>query len=79
MGIIKTVNINEAQIKLPKLLSLVTAGNEVIIEENNKPVAKIIPISPPLQARIAGLNKGKIWISKNFDEPLPEHFWTGRE
>jgi len=73
----KTVNIDEAQTKFSKLLSLVTAGNEVIISEGNKPVAKIIPISPPLRARTAGLNKGEIWTSEDFDEPLPEYFWTG--
>jgi len=77
MGMTKTVNINEVQTKLPKLLSLVTAGNEVIIAEGDKPVAKIIPIPPPLRSRTAGLNKGKIWVSEDFDEPLPEHFWTG--
>ncbi len=73
----KTVNIGEAQTQLPKLLSLVTAGNEVIIAEGDKPVAKIVPILPHLQTRIAGLNRGKIWVSDDFDDPLPDQFWMG--
>ena len=77
MEMTKTVNINEAQTQLPKLLSLVTGGNEVIIAEGDKPVAKIVPVSPPIQKRIAGLNKGKIWASDDFDDPLPDHFWVG--
>lgn len=73
----KTVNIGEAQTQLPKLLSLVTEGNEVIIAEGDKPVAKIVPILSHLQTRIAGLNRGKIWISDDFDDPLPDKFWMG--
>jgi antitoxin (DNA-binding transcriptional repressor) of toxin-antitoxin stability system len=73
----KTVKIDEAQTQLPKLLSLVTAGNEVIIAEGDKPVAKIVPVLPHLQTRIAGLNKGEIWVSDDFDAPLPDQFWMG--
>jgi len=74
----KTVNVDEVKIKLTNLLSLVTAGNEVIITEGNKPVAKIVPIPSTHRARRAGLNKGKIWVSEDFNEPLPEYFWTGK-
>lgn len=73
----KMVNIDEAQTTLPKLLSLVTSGHEVIIAKDDKPVSKIIPFSPFSRTRVAGLNKGKIWVSEDFDKPLPEQFWTG--
>jgi hypothetical protein len=36
-----------------------------------------VPVSPPQKSRTAGLNKGKIWVSDDFDEPLPDNFWTG--
>jgi len=74
----KTVIVDEAQTQLPQMLSLVTAGNEVIIAEGDKLVAKIVPILPYLQARIAGLNKGKIWVSDDFDDPLPDQFLYGK-
>jgi len=32
--------------------------------------------SPP--QRIAGLGKGTIIITEDFDEPLPETFWLGK-
>ena len=75
----KTVDIREAQAQLPELVSLALAGDEVIIAEGDKPVARIVPINAVSQRRIAGLNKGEIWTSDDFDEPLPEAFWLGAE
>jgi hypothetical protein len=31
------------------------------------------------QGRIPGLNAGMIWISDDFDDPLPDSFWLGEE
>lgn len=28
--------------------------------------------------RVAGLQKGKVWISEDFDDELPDEFWGGR-
>lgn len=71
----KTVDIQEAQ--LPELLALALEGNEVIITENNKPVARLIPVTSSDKPRVAGLNRGQAWVGEDFDEPLPEEFWTG--
>ncbi|CAN1209388.1 DUF2281 domain-containing protein [Tumidithrix helvetica PCC 7403] len=27
--------------------------------------------------RVAGLHKGQIWMSDDFNEPLPDEFWLG--
>lgn len=29
--------------------------------------------------RIAGLNRGMVWMSEDFDAPLPDEFWLGQE
>ncbi|WP_445630435.1 type II toxin-antitoxin system VapB family antitoxin [Nostoc sp. DSM 114167] len=29
------------------------------------------------QKRVLSLNQGKIWISDDFNEPLPDKFWLG--
>ncbi|MBN3872026.1 MULTISPECIES: type II toxin-antitoxin system VapB family antitoxin [unclassified Nostoc] len=29
------------------------------------------------QKRVLGLNQGKIWISDDFNDPLPDEFWLG--
>ena len=71
-----TINISEAQARLPELLSLVSEGNEIIISGNDIPLAKIVPLSATPKKRIPGLNKGRIHMSDNFDDPLPDDFWA---
>ncbi|MCK6559666.1 type II toxin-antitoxin system Phd/YefM family antitoxin [candidate division KSB1 bacterium] len=76
----QTVTLQEAQTRLAELLTLAQTGNEIIITEGNKPLARLVPIagSKPLR-RIAGLDRGKIWMSDDFDAPLPDEFWTGEK
>ncbi|RUT09533.1 hypothetical protein DSM106972_000270 [Dulcicalothrix desertica PCC 7102] len=31
-----------------------------------------------LQQRVPDLNKGQIWMSDDFDDPLPDEFWLGK-
>lgn len=32
----------------------------------------------PVQQRVLGLGVGDIWMSDDFDEPLPDEFWAGQ-
>ncbi len=73
----KTVDIRDAQAQLPELLSLAQAGNEVIISEGDRPVARLVPIPSPGRKRVMGLHRGAAWMSEDFDEPLPDGFWLG--
>lgn len=73
----KTVDIREAQARLPELLSLAQEGNEVIISEGDRPVARLVPIPSPGRKRVMGLHRGTAWMSEDFDEPLPDGFWLG--
>ena len=77
----QTVSIDEAQDKLPDLLAQALAGNEVIITEHGKPVARLIavPVAPPRKKRVPGLNRGAIWTSEDFDAPLPDEFSLRKE
>ena len=76
-----SVDLKEAEQQLPRLLDLAKAGNEVIISEGDKPVARLTPIAPASadKQRIAGLHQGAVWASEDFDEPLPDKFWTDGE
>jgi len=77
----KTVTIEEAQTHLSDLLTLIAQGEEVIIAKGKEPVAKLIPLSHSsahnVQARVFGEYKGQIWMSDDFDAPLPDDFWLG--
>lgn len=77
----KTVSISEAQTQLPGLLALARDnGDEIIIEENGEPSARLIPIQKPeRKERILGLREGQVWTSDDFDEELPDSFWLGEE
>jgi antitoxin (DNA-binding transcriptional repressor) of toxin-antitoxin stability system len=70
----KTVTIEDAQLKFSELLTFTLAENEVIIVENSKKLARLIPFSALNTPRIAGLNKGKIWTSDDFNTPISEDF-----
>lgn len=73
----KTVNIHDAKTHLSELLAQALQGEEIIIAKANKPLVKLVPVEPPKKKRKFGLYKGKIWVSKDFDEPLPDEFWMG--
>ncbi len=74
------VSVDEAQEKLQDLVAQALAGNEVIITDHGKPVARLVPVqaSSPKRKRVAGLNRGTIWTSEDFDQTLPDEFWSGQ-
>jgi prevent-host-death family protein len=43
------LDINQARSNLSKLLDLAIEGEEIVITQDNKPVAKISPIKRPLK------------------------------
>lgn len=63
------MNMHQAKTNLSKLVASALAGEEVIITRAGKPVARLVPIR---QRRQGGLDRGRIWISPDFDDPLPE-------
>jgi len=76
----KTVSISEAQTQLQGLLALARNGDEVIIEENGEPSARLMPIQKTAQKeRVLGLREGQVWTSDDFDKELPDSFWVGEE
>ena len=76
----QTVSVDEAQNKLQDLLARALAGDEVIITERGTPVARLVPVlAHSKKKRVAGLNRGTISTSEDFDDPLPNEFWLGKE
>ena len=63
------LDIAQAKSDLSKLLDLAIKGEEIVIMQGDKPVAKISPIKRPLKR---GSAKGKVWMSDDFDEPLED-------
>lgn len=70
-----TVTIQEAQAKLPDLIHNLSPGDEVVITENNQPVAKLVsemPKSKPGLRPPPGLGKGLITIVSDDEEHLKD-------
>ncbi|HEY4940954.1 MAG TPA: hypothetical protein VII56_05960 [Rhizomicrobium sp.] len=77
----KIVNIHMAKTTLSKLVAEVEQGETVFIARAGKTVAKLTASKGPKRGkakpkidRTPGFMKGKIWISPDFDDPLPEEF-----
>ncbi len=67
----KTVNIHDAKTHLSRLIEDVSAGEEVIIARNGKPVARLLPVLARSCPRRPGQWRGKVRIGADFDAPLP--------
>ena len=64
-----TITVEEAQASLKDLIHKLAPGEEVVITENQQPVAK--QPKPPRPG--PGLGKGSIlYMAPDFDEPLEE-------
>ena len=68
-----TITIEEAQAKLPELIDKLTPGEELIITQNDQPIAKLVgQWCPALKPRQPGSTKGKLIILAEDDEHLED-------
>jgi prevent-host-death family protein len=69
-----SITVEEAQAKLKNLIDRLAPGEELVITENQQPVAKLIGQRVARPTRPApGLGKGSIlYMAPDFDEPLDE-------
>lgn len=78
----KPVNIYQAKTQLSRLVERAAAGEEIIIARAGKPRARLVALPSKRPKRVPGLLKGKIWISDDFNDPLPDDIqaaFEGRE
>lgn len=62
---------HEAKSRLSELVRLVEAGEKVVLARNGAPVVELVVAEAP-KKRQGGFMRGQIWISPDFDDPLPE-------
>ena len=74
MGTI-TIEVDQAEAQLSKLLALALQGNKVVITKNQQPMVQLAPIRKRPQRRVAGLHRGAMRMRDDFNEPLPDSFW----
>ncbi len=72
-----TVDIGKVGADLSDLVSLALSGTDVILADGNKPLVRLVPVQTIPGSRTAGLNRGAMIASDDFDAELPDTFWTG--
>ena len=80
---IKTIEVTKST-SLKELVTLANQEREVVLTQDNQPVAKVLPIASVPKApdgksghRTLGLHRGAWKVGDDFDEPLPDKFWLG--
>lgn len=69
----KVLNVHDAKTHLSKYLARVEQGETIVLCRRNQPVAELRPVRQKRsEARPLGLERGRLFIGPEFDEPLPE-------
>ena len=67
-----TVSVEEAASKLSQLVSLLKPGDEIVLTEDNQPVARIVPSDAPRPQRRPGTCRGMLTIKSEDEEHLKD-------
>lgn len=66
------VNVHEAKTHLSRLLDQALDGEEVIIMRAGRHLVRLTPVETAPFQRTLGTAKGEIFISDDFNDPLPD-------
>lgn len=64
------IDVKDIGPELETLLARVRSGEELLISDAGRPVARVVPAAPPGE-REFGYFKGRVWMAEDFDAPLP--------
>jgi prevent-host-death family protein len=64
-------NMHEAKTQLSRLAERAAKGEVILIARNGQPLAQLGPVQEQRKPRQFGFWEGKVWISDDFDDPLP--------
>ena len=85
-----TVTIEEASTQLALLIEKAASGEDIIIARDGSLSIRLMPLpmsdatpadTAPLKPRVPGLGKGQVWMSPDFNDPMPDdwldEFYSG--
>ncbi len=67
-----TVTIEEAQTHLTEIVSKLAPGEEVVITDNQQPVARLLPVKSKAQRKLGTMRGSVKYIAPDFDAPLDD-------
>ncbi len=65
------VTVSRAQAELLELVRRASEGEEIVLEESGRPLARIVPFTE-VAPRRPGRLKGRVKLAPDFDDPLPD-------
>ena len=65
------IKLYDAKTHLSDLVERAAQGEEFIIAKGDEPKARLIPVVRHARQRVPGAWEGRVWISEDFDAPLP--------
>ena len=73
----QTVTLEEAQMKLSRLISQIGNGEDIVITQDGKPIAKLVPaetqkVNMGKPRPQFGSAKGMFTLASDFDEPITD-------
>lgn len=75
----KAIEMSAHPPSLEAVLALAEKESGVMLTKSGQPVARVFPVSQPAKQRIAPLHPGAIEVDEDFDAPLADEFWLGKE
>ena len=67
-----TVTLEEAQGKLRELIARLSPAEELIITENQQPVARLVAAAKPAERPLGTLRGTVLYMAPDFDAPLED-------
>jgi len=67
-----SISIADAQAKLADLIHGLAPGDEVVITENDQPIARLVPASQRGERKLGTLKGSVLYMAPDFDAPLDD-------
>lgn len=68
-----TISIEDAATQLKRIIDDAAPGEEIVLTENDHPIARLIPVQRRRKQRVLGTAKGEIlFMAEDFDAPLED-------
>ena len=75
----KTIELISPFPSVEDLLEMAKKEAGLTLTKAGQPVAQVLPLPEKSKQRLAPLHPGAIEMSEDFDAPLPDEFWLGKE
>jgi antitoxin (DNA-binding transcriptional repressor) of toxin-antitoxin stability system len=81
------IDVNELPLRMHDIAGWLRRGDAVFVTDSLKPAFQLVPADanttvprPPtegIKPRVLGLHAGAAVVSSDFNDPLPDEFWSG--